>query len=603
MLNTLATSVTWPRLTALYHIENEQNSEADTDAPVEGHNNTPVLPPGSGENGTAPSSITDLELLKSKEKNISKEVCRLMKSALERNNITSSGKKLHNCSISLTTKKGFMHMVLLLETGNHLLKGDIEVDNGIPKIKIEGQSVTVSETTTKQPISTSTTKQAITTSPLSTTTSMKEPDSVLVLSSEEVKHLRDIFDGTDRSFNAQPVDFGNSVFNNTLLSGLSGNDFDFFSNDLNKITKQETKTENNNKMAVMQIINSSKGSDTTTTETRNKTSLLDIIPNNQTIHNINNEEDKTFIIPDPSRETTLVSVADTDNLYQNIREESIQNIIEDSLNLGKYEEQRTENKTSKTTSTELPVTTLSVTFKTTEAISSTMYNYGHDISFPTLPFGSHSIHEQPYTDVTPKRDMADDFITTETTPLENVDRANYSTTMKSYSNINDHLDERLKMNTNLTVSASFHTVSENKTYVQELNIISNLTDINDFNETEFINTTFIRTTESKDDPTKSANQNMETNTSVNGIIITNLTDIGKINTTRAESVAKNIQNVYGMKLKIVNAKVTITVVDALANESIPTGNVSHNRLSPVDNNDTNNTNNIDSDTISSSIYH
>ncbi|CAC5418772.1 unnamed protein product [Mytilus coruscus] len=75
----------------------------------------------------------------------------------------------------------------------------------------------------------------------------------------------------------------------------------------------------------------------------------------------------------------------------------------------------------------------------------------------------------------------------------------------------------------------------------------------------------------------------------------------KINTTSADRVAKNIQNVYGTKLKIVDAKVTITFVNTLANESIPTGNVSHNRLSPVDNNDTNNKNNTDSNTISSSI--
>ncbi|CAG2235483.1 unnamed protein product [Mytilus edulis] len=620
----------WPRLTALYHIENEQNNEAERDAPVEGCNNTSVLPPGPGgfyryyvhpddirssrrrtephvvsqtaENGTALSTITDLELLKSKEKNISKEVCTLMKSALERNNITSPEKQLHNCSISLTKKKGFMHMVLLLETGNNLIKGDIAVDNGIPKVKLEEQSVTVFETTTKQPISTSTSKQDITTIPLTTTTEMKEPDSVLVLSSEEVKHLRDIFDGQDGSLNPKPMNFGHSIFDNNLLSGLSGNDFNFFSNDLKEITTQETTIEEKNKnMSVMEIVNSNNGTETQTNETENKTSLLDTIANDQAIPMIDKNEDNNSMISDHSIKITLAPISVTDKLSSNKSEENIQNGTEDSINFGQYETHSTENETSNANSTELPMTTLSTTIKTTESISSTMYNYGHDISFPTQSFSSHAVHEQPYRDMETRRDMIDDIITTETPPLENIDSANSSTTMKSYSNIKEPLDVRLKMDTNLTISAPVQTVRENKTHVQELNVISNVTDINEFNETEFSNTTFIRTKASKDDPKKSTKQNMKTNTSVNGLIITNLTDKGSINTTSEDSAAKHIQNVYGTKLKIVSAQVSVTVVDTIANESIPMGNLSNNGLSPVDNKDTNTTNNTDSNSISSSI--
>ncbi|XP_071161061.1 serine-rich adhesin for platelets-like [Mytilus edulis] len=666
----------WPRLTALYHIENEQNNEAERDAPVEGCNNTPVLPPGPGgfyryyvhpddirssrrsmsaysmsqqsiaksptkkvpccgiclgtmlifsfaaiisvsvvlsilwtephvvsqttENGTGLSTITDLELLKSKEKNISKEVCTLMKSALERNNITSPEKQLHNCSISLTKKKGFMHMVLLLETGNNLIKGDIAVDNGIPKVKLEEQSVTVFETTTKQPISTSTSKQDITTIPLTTTTEMKEPDSVLVLSSEEVKHLRNIFDGNDGSLNPKPMNFGHSIFDNNLLSGLSGNDFNFFSNDLKEITTQETTIEeNNNNMSLMEIIKSNEGSETQTTETENKTSLLDT--NDQAIPNIKKDEDNTSMSPDPNIETTLVSVSVTDKLSSNKSEENIQNGTEDSINFSQYETKSTENETSNANLTEIPMTTLSTTIKTTESISSTMYNYGHDISFPAQSFSSHAVHEQPYRDMTTKRAMIDNIITTETPTLENVDSANVSITRKSYSNIKEPIDVRLKMDTNLEVSASVHAESENKTHVQELNVISNVSDINEFNETEFSNTTFIRTKASKDDPKKSTKQNMKTNTSVNGLIITNLTDKGSIYTTSEDSAAKHIQNVYGTKLKIVSAQVSVTVVDTIANESIPMGNLSNNGLSPVDNKDTNTTSNTDSNSISSSI--
>ncbi|XP_076097923.1 uncharacterized protein LOC143068061 [Mytilus galloprovincialis] len=668
----------WPRLTALYHIENEQNNEAERDSPVEGYNNTPVLPPGPGgfyryyvhpddirssrrsmsaysmsqqsiaksqtkkvpccgiclgtmlifsfaaiisvsvvlsilwtephvvsqtaENGTALSTITDLELLKSKEKNVSKDVCTLIKSALERNNITSPEKQLHNCSISLTKKKGFMHMVLLLETGNNLIKGDIAVDNGIPKVKLEGQSVTVFETTTKQPISSSTTKQAITTIPITTTTEMKEPDSVLVLSSEEVKHLRDIFDGQDGSLNPKPMNFGHSIFDNNLLSGLSGNDFNFFSNDLKEITTQETNIEeNNNNMSVMEIINSNNGTETQTNETENKTSSLDTIANDQAIPNINKNEDNNSMISDHSIKITLAPIFVTDTLSSNKSEENIQNVTEDLLNFGQYETHSTENETSNANSTELPMTSHSVTIKTTESISSTMYNYGHDISFPTQSFSSHAVHEQPYRDMETRRDMIDDIITTESPPLENIDSANSPTTMKSYSNIKEPLDERLKMDTNLTISAPVQTVRENKTYIQELNIISNLTDINEFNETELSNASFKRIIGSKDDPTKSTNQNMKTNTSVYELIITNLTDKGSINTNSEDSAAKHIQNVYGTKLKIVSAQVSVTVVDTIANESILMGNLSNNGLSPVDNKDTNTTNNTDSNSISSSI--
>ncbi|XP_063427494.1 serine-rich adhesin for platelets-like [Mytilus trossulus] len=668
----------WPRLTALYHIENEQNSEADRDSPVEGYNNTPVSPPGpagfyryyvhpddirssrrsmsaysmsqqsiaksptkkvpccgiclgtmlifsfaaiisvsvvlsilwtephvfsqTAENGTALSTITDLELLRSKEKNISKEVCTLMKSALERNNITSPEKQLHNCSISLTKKKGFMHMVLLLETGNNLIKGDIAVDNGIPKVKLEEQSVTVIETTTKQQISSSTIKQATTTIPITTTTKMKEPDSVLVLSSEEVKNLRDIFDGQDGSLNPQPMDFGHSIFDNTLLSGLSGNDFNFFSNDLNKITTQETTIEENkNNMYVMEIINSNNGTETQTNETENMTSSLDTITNDQAIPNINENEDNKSMISDPSIETTLASISVTDKLSSNKSEENIQNITEDSLIFGQYETHSTENETSKANSTELPMTTLSTTITTTESVSSTMYNYGHDISFPAQLFSSHAVHKQPYRDLTTRRDMIDDIFTTETTPLKHVDSANSPTTMKSYSNSKEPLAERLRMDMNLTISEPVQTVSENKTYVQELNVISNMTDINEFNETEVINTTFIRTIGSKDDPTKSTNQNVKSNTTANGNLITNLNNKGITDTTSEDGAAKHIQKVYGTKLKIVSAQVSITIVDTIANESIHMGNVSNKMLSPVDKNDTNTPINTDSNTITSSI--
>lgn len=492
-------------------------------------------------------------------------------------------------------------MVLLLETGNNLIKGDIAVDNGIPKVKLEGQSVTVFETTTKQPISSLTTKQAITTTPITTTTETKEPDSVLVLSSEEVKHLRDIFDGQDGSLNPKPMNFGHSIFDNNLLSGLSGNDFNFFSNDLKEITTQETNIEeNNNNMSVMEIVNSNNGTETQTNETENKTSSLDTIANDQAIPNINKNEDNSMI-SDHIIEITLAPISVTDKLSSNKSEENIQNVTEDSLNFGQYETHSTENETSNANSTELPMTSHSVTIKTTESISSTMYNYGHDISFPTQSFSSHAVHEQPYRDMATRRDMIDDIITTETPPLENIDSANSQTTMKSYSNIKEPLDERLKMDTNLTISAPVQTVRENKTYIQELNIISNLTDINEFNETELSNASFKRIIGSKDDPTKSTNQNMKTNTSVNELIITNLTDKGSINTTSEDSAAKHIQNVYGTKLKIVSAQVSVTVVDTIANESIPMGNLSNNGLSPVDNKGTNTTNNTDSNSISSSI--
>jgi hypothetical protein len=63
-----------------------------------------------------------------------------------------------------------MHINLVLEAGNHIMKGDISVDGDIPKVHIERENTLIMDTTTKQPHSTTYKSTIITTLQSETTT-------------------------------------------------------------------------------------------------------------------------------------------------------------------------------------------------------------------------------------------------------------------------------------------------------------------------------------------------------------------------------------------------------------------------------------------------